>query len=656
MSLRTRRGLALLATFAFVAAACTTGASPTPQPTATAPGATAVPAATSADFKFALDGEPTYFSPAATDLPTSWILSLLYNGMYRIDDSLAATPDLAAALPETSADGLTWTVKLRDDVKWSDGSSFSSADVKFTFDLALSKNCTFNPDTCSQIGDNVVSIDAPDATTVVLTLKQKFAPFLVTGLSSQIVPKAAVEASYAKFAATASSANAADVKALVDKISAATGDAACGGDAPPATCNLETYVTELETQLNAAGITPPDKNAYQADGALDANAYGQALLDKLNDLNATLAAAETDKIAAAFRILDFQRNPVGTGPYTITKYTAGTSVELDKNPAYYRVEVGPAHVFIPIIKDAATASAALQKGDINWQTEVTSDALATLKGDSTLALSEFPDFGYYYIGFNLRPGKLYADKALREAFSMCIDHDQTVSVATEGNGIPVYADVPPASWAFATDLPHYTYDVAAAKAKIEAAGWALGSDGIYAKGGVRLSSDLYVRQGRPQRVRFASLAKDQLKDCGIEINVKESDFATVLLPLLSYPNNFVTYLGGWSTSIDPDDYSIFHSKSCTTKDNPDDYNFPCWQNPEADKLLEAGRQELDQAKRKVIYHDFQVLIHNDLPYYFLWGDLAHRGYTKSVSSSTGTINLTSPLDYWNNDSWVIQTK
>src|SRR3990170_3437875 len=53
MSLRTRRGLALLATFLFVAAACTTGASPTPQPTATAPGATAPPAATSANLKSA---------------------------------------------------------------------------------------------------------------------------------------------------------------------------------------------------------------------------------------------------------------------------------------------------------------------------------------------------------------------------------------------------------------------------------------------------------------------------------------------------------------------------------------------------------------------------------------------------------------------------
>ena len=107
-------------------------------------------------------------------------------------------------------------------------------------------------------------------------------------------------------------------------------------------------------------------------------------IDQLNDLNTTLTAADTDKIAAAFRLLDFQRNPVGTGPYKFVKYTAGQSVELAKNPDYHGAEVGPANVFIPIIKDAATASAALQKGDINWQTEVTSDALTTLVADPNL--------------------------------------------------------------------------------------------------------------------------------------------------------------------------------------------------------------------------------------------------------------------------------
>lgn len=342
---------------------------------------------------------------------------------------------------------------------------------------------------------------------------------------------------------------------------------------PPASCTAENAASEA--LLTSAGVTLPEKAAYTTTAGVDEVAYGVQLASMLNDLNKTLTAADTDKIAAAFRLLDFQRNPVGTGPYKFAGYNAGQDVQLAKNPDYHSVTVGPENVFIPIIKDAPTASAALQKGDINWQTEVTSDALSTLKADSNLKLSEFPDFGYYYIGFNLREGRLYADKALRQAFSMCIDHKQTVNVATDGNGIPAKANVPPASWAYSQDVPDYVHDPAAAKLLIEGAGWTLGADGIYEKDGVRLSSDLYVRQGRPQRVRFGQLAKDQLEECGIEINVKEADFATVLLPLLSYPNNFDTYLGGWSTSIDPDDFSIFHSTKCTTEANPDDNNFVC---------------------------------------------------------------------------------
>ena len=150
--------------------------------------------------------------------------------------------------------------------------------------------------------------------------------------------------------------------------------------------------------------------------------------------------------------------------------------------------------------------------------------------------------------------------------------------------MPVYANIPPFSWAYNPDLPHYTLDVAGAKALIESSGWALGADGIYAKGGKRLSTTLYVRVGRPQRLTFAQLARDQLKECGIEVEVQEADLNTVLIPkVLDFPNDFDTYLGGWSTALDPDDFSIFHSSEIPTKDNPSANNFPGWKNA-------AGRQ------------------------------------------------------------------
>lgn len=667
-----------------------TGASgsPSTEPTSAASESPTAGAA-SGDFAFEINGEPTYFSLAYTDLPTSWIVGLIYTGMYRANNKLVIVPDMASALPEISADGLTWTVKLKDGIKWHDGSPFTSADVVFSYQLAYSANCTYIPDFCSSIGDNLadtsgtdvkaterkgknVAVKAVDPLTVEFTLKQKFAPFLVSGLSSAIMPKKAVEESYAKFAANSSAVKAGDVQAVADKVDKATTDKACAPEAPaggtpppaPTTCDIGGYVPDMEAILNKAQVVLEDKNKFVgADGTADNAAYGTALQGQVTDLAATLSAGETEKIAAAFRLLDFQRQPVGTGPYKFGKYSTAQSVTLDRNEDYYHpfgAAVGPAHVNIPVIKDAATAAQALQSGDIKWLTEVNSDALAVLQGDQNLQLSEYADFGYYYIAFNLREGHIYSDKATREAFSMCIDHDATVAVATDQQGAPIRANTPPASWAYNANVTPYVYDVAAANAKLDGAGWALadaskapGADNLRAKGGKKLSSTLYVRQGRPQRVKFGTLARDQLYACGIGIDVKESDFATVLIPLLSYPNNFETYLGGWSTSIDPDDFSIFHSSHITTKDNADDNNFPAWKNDKGDQLLEQGRQELDQEKRKAIYADFQQVIHDDLPYYFLWADKAHRGYSRKVTSTGDPIDFTSPLDYWNNDAWVV---
>ncbi|MFN8630777.1 MAG: peptide ABC transporter substrate-binding protein [Chloroflexota bacterium] len=684
MTLR-RRYLGLIGAAAIVVSACGSSTASPAASTAPSTAASAAPSAAasaapseapsaapaSGDLKFVLDAEPTYFSLAYTDLPTSYVVGQIYSGMYRVNNKLAVIPDMATDLPQVSEDGLTWTVKLKTGIKWQDGSDFTSDDVKFTFDLAASKNCTFIPSYCSDIQGNVASVTAPDPTTVVFTLKAKFAPFLVTDLPTPIMPKKAVMDSFARFQTGSAKADPTAVKALLDKINTATGAKECTPTAvapatpPPApeTCDYGFYVADMEAILTSAGIQlvgQLDKNLYKAeDGSTDNSAYGTALFGALTDLATSLTSQQTDQVAASFRLLDFQQKPVGTGAYVFAKYDSGASVQLTANPNYYAGPVGPANFYFQIIKDAASGAQALQKGEVNWIYSVVSDALASLQADQNIQMANYADFGYYFIAFNLREGHIYSDPNLRTAFTMCIDHDATVDKATDGQGVPVYANVPPASWAFDPNTPKYTLDVAKAKSMIESSGWTLGSDGIYAKGDKKLSTTLYVRQGRPQRISFAQLAADQLKQCGIEIKVAPSDFSTVLLPLLSYPNKFDTYLGGWSTALDPDDSSIFGCDQVVTKEKPDANNFVGWCNKEADGLLTQGRQTTDQAQRKTIYSQFQAIVHNDVPYYFLWADQGHAAMSKSISAGTntvvtdGTIDLTSPLYYWNQDTWKV---
>ena len=565
-------------------------------------------------------------------------------------------PDLATAMPELSADGMTLTIRMRTDARWHDESPVTSADAKFTFDIAMSPTCSFNPTACSTWGDNVASVEAPSPDTLVITMKNRYAPIYTFGLTQGIVPRAATEASYQELVARSGAADAAAVTALVDEIATARGDSACEGGVPPDTCSADFYTADMEAILIAAGVTLPDKARFAGeDGQTDAAAYGDALLSQLTDLDTTLQAGDADKVAAAYRLLDINLAPIGSGAYRFVTYVPGQSVELARFDDYYLFTPGPAEVLVRVIKDSVAASEALQSGNIDWQTEIPSlDAVAALKANPNVTLSEYPELGYAYIGFNVRPGRVFSDLVARRAFAMCIDHAGTVQSATRGNAVPVKANIPPGSFFHDPTIPDYRLDPAGAGTLLESKGYTL-RDGVYEKDGQKLKADLYVRRDDPQRVSFAQLAADQLAQCGIDITVKESDYSTVIVPLLFYPNDFDIYLGGWSDLTDPEDSSFFGCAHVTSKDNPGDDNFTGYCDPKLDELQKAAAEELDRARRKEILADVQLHLHDKGPYYFLWADLGHRGYGANVTTNgvLGPIDYTSVYDWWNVDSWVV---
>ena len=97
----------------------------------------------------------------------------IYQGLLTYDSNLKAQPGLAKSWT-VAGDGLTYTFKLQDGVKWHDGKPFTSADVVFT-------TTKFLPEVHSRARNNfshVASVTAPDASTVVFKLKQPFSPFL----------------------------------------------------------------------------------------------------------------------------------------------------------------------------------------------------------------------------------------------------------------------------------------------------------------------------------------------------------------------------------------------------------------------------------------------------------------------------------------------
>ncbi len=121
------------------------------------------------------------------DTSSGDVVQFLFAKLYDLDreGNVAVEPwSLAAELPQISEDGLTYTVKLKDTAKWSDGQPVTADDLIYTFDTVR------NPDTgspgISQF-DKVDKIAKVDDLTVNITLKQVYAPFQYT-LVTELVP------------------------------------------------------------------------------------------------------------------------------------------------------------------------------------------------------------------------------------------------------------------------------------------------------------------------------------------------------------------------------------------------------------------------------------------------------------------------------------
>jgi peptide/nickel transport system substrate-binding protein len=141
---------------------------------------------------FGLDGEMSYADAAiGQDQNQFYVLTQVLQGLVGLKPGTIGEvqPVLATALPTVSADGLTYTFKLRTGVKFHDGTPFDAAAVKYNYERQqnfptgpLQTNDFYYGAVFGGFGteSNIAGIDAPDSATVSFRLKRPQANFLIT--------------------------------------------------------------------------------------------------------------------------------------------------------------------------------------------------------------------------------------------------------------------------------------------------------------------------------------------------------------------------------------------------------------------------------------------------------------------------------------------
>jgi peptide/nickel transport system substrate-binding protein len=135
----------------------------------------------------AIYAEPDFLVSAfSTAGPPLTISTKLFDGLVGYDEQFRPVPRLATSW-DTSADGLSMTLKLRPGVKWHDGKPFTSADVAWSIENVWKKLHPQGRITYA----HVTRVDTPDAGTVVLHLDQP-SPYIISALGSvvsQVLPR-----------------------------------------------------------------------------------------------------------------------------------------------------------------------------------------------------------------------------------------------------------------------------------------------------------------------------------------------------------------------------------------------------------------------------------------------------------------------------------
>lgn len=146
---------------------------------------------------FAQGSDPRGLDPAFVDDGESAnVIVNVFDGLVRYKAGSTEIEPALATDWSSSADGKEWTFKLRQGVKFHDGTPFNAAAVKFSVDRQLPPKMTDDMPYASFTYGSVAKVDVVDDYTVKFTLKDPYAPFLANlamALAAPIVSPAAVE-------------------------------------------------------------------------------------------------------------------------------------------------------------------------------------------------------------------------------------------------------------------------------------------------------------------------------------------------------------------------------------------------------------------------------------------------------------------------------
>jgi len=336
-------------------------------------------------------------------------------------------------------------------------------------------------------------------------------------------------------------------------------------------------------------------------------------------------------------------DPVGSGPFKLVEHVPGENIIMERYEDFF-IEGRPYldEIVIKINPDSSSLLLSLERGEIDMYPFM-SDSRDIKRVFESEGVNATPD-GYAAVGpinwlaFNTQH-EILGDKMVRQAIAYATDRDFITGALHGGFSQPAYTPITASSPYANADIEHYDVDLEKAAFMLDEAGYPADDDGN------RFSLTIDYIPGPPeQQQTVAEYLKSQLAEIGIQIDVRAApDFPTWAQRISNYDFDMtMDVVFNWGDPV----IGVHRTyMSSNIVEGVIWSNTQQYANDRVDELLDAAGKATDDAERVALYAEFQEIVADEMPIYWINALPYHTGYGDRVHNVPSTIwGSMAPMD------------
>ena len=322
---------------------------------------------------------------------------------------------------------------------------------------------------------------------------------------------------------------------------------------------------------------------------------------------------------------EFNTNPIGTGPYQLKTLEFSKNIELGAYDDYFEHRPFIDTISFHVIADPMTRFLMLKSSQIDIGTLEAMQLERQLDKNfhNNFKIIEDISKSYTYLGFNLR-NKKFKDTRVREALSLGVNRQELVDILFLGHGQICRGPFLPGGPAFNKDVNVPEFNPIKAKELLKKAGYDKKNP---------FKFEIATSNSSSIRPYAAQIIQHQLSKIGVEVTLRVMEWQA-FLNMVVFPREFETVLLGWSLSLSPDPYLLWHSDN----DKPGAFNFIGYKNDKVDGLIETMQSIVKRDALAEIQREIFANIVEDDPYLFLYIPNSITVVDKKLQNIEPTIN------------------